>query len=390
MLSRVQSGFERARERRPAADFYRYDAERLDDDGAGDDALGGDCWCAPVEPGRPQYRWENIPPRLTTAANDSDLLQLPDDGDDDGCDGFDDEPMPAAPSACWWTPRSAPQRGAAPATGACSANSISVSIGADIGAEQPEKEQRRPLHTSGGRLAAPQQRAGPQIAIGLPASSEPSSRIQLQISGCPSSVTVSVQTHAPAAAAAAPRPRRPRPAVTAAASAARPEQPEPEEDKALARALGLLRESGWYYGALSWQQAQLALQSTAEGTFLARDSHHRRFVFALSMQTAHGPTSMRVQLWRGRFRLDAAAELLDGMPTFADVHALVEHYARQGLVAVDGVPVRVRLGRPLKRTVPSLQHCCRLALNAAGCDDRRLALLPAQLRTYLDQYPYSR
>ena len=382
----MQSGYDMSREekRRPAnslaADFYRYEAADCYDDAAGgEDALAGDCWGAPqLEPARPQYLWENIPPRLTTAAPDSDLLQLP-DGDDD-C--YEDEPMPAA-GARWWAPHE--QRNA-PSTAGTASSSTNANISVSIsGAEQRDKEQRRPLHTSGGRLAAPPQLAGPQIAIGLPAA-EPSGHIQLQISGCPASLTVSVQTRP---AAAAPRPRRPRPA-SAAAATARVEPVEPEEDKALARALGLLRDSGWYYGTLSWQQAQLALQATAEGTFLARDSHHRKFVFALSMQTARGPTSMRVQLWRGRFRLDAPAELLDGMPTFADVNALVEHYARKGLVAVDGAQVKVRLGRPLRRAVPSLQHCCRLALNAAGQEDRRLELLPAQLRTYLDQYPYSR
>lgn len=373
LSSPVQSGFEMSPARRLAADDNRPPADCVanffgrvsawPDDG--DARLPAHC-CLPagdaLEPPQPRYHWEHIPPRLAPAAEERDLLDLTADGDD-------------APSSDWESAAAEPRWWEPPAP-AADTGRLSVSISAAPAAAEPE---RRPLHHSGGRLAG----SGPQIAIGLPPAAAPAS-IQLQISGCPASLTVSVRTHHEPAA---PRPaRRTRPEACAE-SAARPAE---DESRALTRALGLLRESGWYYGAFSWQEAQLRLQSAAEGTFLARDSLHRRFVFALSFQTARGPTSIRVQLSRGRFRLDAPAELLDAMPTFADVHALVEHYARRGSLPVDGWPaLSMRLGRPLRREVPSLQHCCRLALNAAGLRPPH-GSLPAQLEHYLDQYPYGR
>ena len=162
----------------------------------------------------------------------------------------------------------------------------------------------------------------------------------------------------------------------------------------LARATAHLKESGWYYGMLSWQEAQECLRGAARGTFLARDSFDRRFLFALTVQTAQGPTSVRVQFLRGRFRLDAPAALLSGMPTFPDVNSLVEHYARHGHVLYDqkGRPLlKMRLVRPLRREAPSLQHWCRLALNAATAGGSgQPPLLPDKLRRYVREYPFSR
>jgi len=336
-----------------------------------------------LEPERPRYLWEHIPPRLAPAAGvSSDLLDL--GGDDEDCDVDVEEDHDASAGWSWDMPTMRKE------------NSVSVSICAGAPPAQARVEdhhpERRPLHHSGGGLAVTARTAAtaPRIDIGLPAS-EPcgaGSSIHLQISGCPTSVlTVSVST----------QPQRP-----TATKSCRPQRstrhqlPEvPEEvvesdEKALERALRLLRESGWYHGALSWQQAQVALQDTPEGTFLARDSLHRRYVFALSVQTAHGPTSVRVQLHKGRFRLDAPGALLEDMPSFPDVTSLVEHYARRGPVSVDGFPqLTMRLRQPLMRQVPSLAHCCRLALHGAGAS-RPAVTLPAAVRSYLDDYPYSR
>jgi len=250
------------------------------------------------------------------------------------------------------------------------------------------------------------------VHSGDPCTASCSGRIKLEITApCSSSVTVSVSPcHGPRAgdpsAAHVPRcgpcvapasplsyHRHPAPCCAPAeAQAGLASCCDPPEDEiaVLARATAHLKESGWYYGMLSYQEAQLLLREAEQGTFLARDSFDRRFLFALTVQTSQGATSVRVQFLRGRFRLDAPAALISGMPTFSDVNSLVEHYARHGHVLYDqkGRPLlQMRLSRPLRREVPSLEHCCRLALNGLR---PRPEVMPERLRRYLDQYPFSR
>ena len=66
-----------------------------------------------------------------------------------------------------------------------------------------------------------------------------------------------------------------------------------------------LEESGWYYGQLSWQQATDLLKGKQVGTFLIRDSSDSMYLFALSVQTERGPTSIRIHYCNGQFKLDA-------------------------------------------------------------------------------------
>ncbi|XP_037074833.1 phosphatidylinositol 3-kinase regulatory subunit beta-like [Pollicipes pollicipes] len=364
---------------------------------------GGYVLSRPAEPlDGVQYLWKNIPPRLAPPGADEDLLDLSADCDDLWSpDDLECDPACGAPPPPAETPP-APE-----------AARVSVSVGPCSRTAEPE---RRPLHHSGGGLrraeADSPQPAQPRIEIDLPArtcGAACSGRIKLEISApCSSSVTVSVNgcgageaaaPCGPCAAPASPWPASPsRPPLPPCCSPALwrpPPAAEPSEDEmaVLARATGHLKESGWYYGMLSWCEAQELLHNAARGTFLARDSFDRRFLFALTVQTAQGPTSVRVQFCSGRFRLDAPATLLAGMPAFGDVNSLVEHYARHGHVLYDqkSRPVlRMRLGRPLLRRVPSLQHCCRLALNASAADGRPPPPLPDRLRSYLQQYPFSR
>ncbi|KAF0302514.1 Cytokine-inducible SH2-containing protein [Amphibalanus amphitrite] len=395
---------------------------------------------APDATDGPRYLFDHIPPRLAPSRGEDDLFDLPAAGGED-----DLWPPTSEDRLC----RPAPERlGAAPVSCAAAVTqpgppSVSVSIGGCSRLEPasvPTATERRPLHHSGGGLCRtsepPQPAADPEgcipaIEIGLRPScpSSCSGSIKLQISvPCNRATTVSVRSHpphgahtahvphaahlashaascGPCAAPASPLPaspcRPPHPLrsccgpsfgpIAVAVDATPPEAAGDDEMAVLAKATAYLRESGWYYGMLSWQEAQEYLRGANRGTFLARDSFDRRFLFALTVQTAKGPTSVRVQFLQGRFRLDAPATLLPGMPTFPDVNSLVEHYARHGHVLYDqkGRPLlKMRLVRPLRQEPPSLQHWCRLALNAAGLE--KPPLLPDKLQKYVQEYPFSR
>ncbi|XP_037571054.1 cytokine-inducible SH2-containing protein isoform X2 [Dermacentor silvarum] len=168
-------------------------------------------------------------------------------------------------------------------------------------------------------------------------------------------------------------------------------------------ALRTLRTSGYYYEGLSWEEAGRLLRGRSVGTFLVRDSSDNRFLFALSVQTERGPTSVRIHYWRGQFRLDCEDALAGSMPWFSCVVSLVEHYVQlsrsakgQMCVWLDGHGRRdlpIMLTRPLYREPASLQHLCRIALNrsagaAVAAASRTVEPLPAALKDYLRDYPH--
>lgn len=87
-----------------------------------------------------------------------------------------------------------------------------------------------------------------------------------------------------------------------------------------------LRNSGWYYENVSWQESIVLLKNTEPGTFLIRDSSDPNFLFSLSVQTSRGPTSVRLHYVNGQFRLDAEEKLVPHMPSFNSVVELIDYY----------------------------------------------------------------
>ena len=210
-----------------------------------------------------------------------------------------------------------------------------------------------------------------------------------------------------------------------------PQVPQSDTDLVrLAATCKALRSSGWYYEGLSWQESAEALQSTAPGTFLVRDSSDPKFLFSLSVQTDRGPTSVRLHYVCGQFRLDAETRLAPQMPLFDCVVQLVEYYIEatkdsakaavgegkwskgnhmrhkeQVWVDANGhMYSHILLTTPLykKQHLPSLQHLARLAINKSlkaatpkKLSSNRTSLavnqlpLPTLLTDYLKEYPYS-
>ena len=63
------------------------------------------------------------------------------------------------------------------------------------------------------------------------------------------------------------------------------------------------------------------------GTFLLRDSSDSRCLYALSIQTEAGPTSVRIHYVDGDFRLDASSSCVaSNLPRFRSVLELVDFY----------------------------------------------------------------
>jgi len=132
----------------------------------------------------------------------------------------------------------------------------------------------------------------------------------------------------------------------------------------------------FYFGRLSAADAARKLAGCAVGTFLLRDSADRRFLFALSVQTLRGPTSVRLARdpSSGRFRLDCDRAQRRAMPTFASVVDLVRYYFRPSTdrhcVLVDGaaaagVPVTLTAALAAVDGPPSLAQLVRQSVHRA-------------------------
>jgi len=161
---------------------------------------------------------------------------------------------------------------------------------------------------------------------------------------------------------------------------------------------------GFYFGKMSIDEASEHLRESPIGTFLLRDSSDCRFLFALSVKTHRGPTSIRISyVDPGVFRLDSDEDQARVMPTFDCVLALLRHYVmlscerHQFLFQNDYVFLEssgrkdtpVLLIRPLVIRPERLGYICRRRINGLveGRSVERLHLTPS-LRKYLTDYPY--
>lgn len=159
----------------------------------------------------------------------------------------------------------------------------------------------------------------------------------------------------------------------------------------------LLQTSGWYHEGLSWQQSENLLKNSPVGSWLMRDSSDSRFVFAVSVQTTRGPTSVRVHYYLGKFRLDAEPRLSHAMPVFDCPIKMLEHYVeyskrvdehrKEVWVDYSGqIYSQIYLTKPLVKEVSSLSHLARLVVNRNKLSNDNL---PPLIKNYLAEYPYS-
>ncbi|XP_066986706.1 uncharacterized protein [Macrobrachium rosenbergii] len=169
-----------------------------------------------------------------------------------------------------------------------------------------------------------------------------------------------------------------------------------DDERVLGNMRRALAESGWYWERLSWRQAETLLQSTSLGTFIVRESADTRYLYSLSVQTERGPTSVRIHYTTGKFRLDCESHMTSSIPEFSSIINLIEYYIRmnrklQRHVWVDTQgkmysPLTIR--QPLLRSVPTLKHLSRLAINLSLPRSCSATRLPAALSQYIDEYPY--
>lgn len=172
----------------------------------------------------------------------------------------------------------------------------------------------------------------------------------------------------------------------------------------LGRTLYGLEEGRLYYTDLDSTAARALLQDSPEGTFLVRDSSDPKYLFSLSVKTARGATSVRVEYFRGYFQLDCEDAMKRKLPRFEtlldllDFHSAVSRDSAGGqyrwLESSRRKDMVMRLTTPRRHSPPSLCHLARVAVNQ-NLEDLHLPSrstdllpLPVKIKQYLREYPY--
>ncbi|XP_070710068.1 suppressor of cytokine signaling 2 [Pempheris klunzingeri] len=173
------------------------------------------------------------------------------------------------------------------------------------------------------------------------------------------------------------------------------------DERRIASAMKDLRNTGWYWGSLTANEAKEILQDASEGTFLVRDSSQRDYLFTISAMTSAGPTNLRIEYKHGKFKLDSVVLVKPKLKQFDSVVHLVEHYVRlsrtgdkaaasnstPAAAAAPNGTVQLLLTRPVYTATPPLQHLCRIAINRRTRRVQDLPL-PNRLKDYLTDYSY--
>lgn len=136
-----------------------------------------------------------------------------------------------------------------------------------------------------------------------------------------------------------------------------------------------LQHSGYYWGAMTMEEAHEILSQAPLGTFLIRDSGQSDVFFTLSYQSEDGPTSVRVQLHDLLFSLHGSHR------TFPSLFALLTYYTSSSCKLT--VPYRRQRPERLK------QMCRRALIRTYGAENvNTLPGLSIQVKDYIHVYPY--
>ncbi|XP_026676317.1 suppressor of cytokine signaling 2-like [Diaphorina citri] len=166
----------------------------------------------------------------------------------------------------------------------------------------------------------------------------------------------------------------------------------------------VLRMSGFYYESISQQKALDLLTNKSPGTFLVRNSSNPQHIFAISVQTIKGPTSVRLNYLNGLFYFDCDDHLHDRIAKFPCVIQLIEHYIKHAAPSAPSGTSgkqqvwldyftrkyysKILLVKPLRKEIPKLQQLCRSAIYKNNLYVSSHSI-PHSLVTYLKQFPYA-
>ncbi|XP_061169598.1 uncharacterized protein LOC133178956 [Saccostrea echinata] len=158
-----------------------------------------------------------------------------------------------------------------------------------------------------------------------------------------------------------------------------------------------LKDCGWYWGPLSWDEAEIKLMSKPDGSFLVRDSSDERYILSLSFNMNGHVHHTRIEHHKGKFSFWSQPDSL-GKSTIKDFIEQCVRNSRNGqflyFIRPSGPgapPMPVHLLHPVSRfrQMQSLQHMCRFQiLQIVRRDHIDRLPIPTRIKDYLRESQY--
>lgn len=158
-----------------------------------------------------------------------------------------------------------------------------------------------------------------------------------------------------------------------------------------------LKDVGWYWGPLVWEEAEAKLANKADGSFLVRDSSDERYILSLSFKHQGRVHHTRIEHHRGQFSFWSQPES-HGKSTIKDFIEQCVENSRNGRFlyfirpsAPGAPPLPIHLLHPVSRfaQMRSLQHMCRFAiLQMVRRDHIDNLPVPTRIKNYLQEAQY--
>ncbi|XP_072031267.1 suppressor of cytokine signaling 7-like isoform X2 [Amphiura filiformis] len=164
-----------------------------------------------------------------------------------------------------------------------------------------------------------------------------------------------------------------------------------------ATSLRRISEYGWYWGPMSWDDAEMRLENMPDGSFLVRDSSDDRHILSLSFRAQGSTHHTRIEHHNGKFSFWSQPSSHGSSSIVEFIEEAMQH-SRNGRFLyflrprVPGFPpAPVQLLFPISRfqKARSLQHMCRFVIRRQVRLDHIDELpLPRRLRDYLKEGQY--
>ncbi|MCP9260992.1 BMA-SUR-2, isoform c [Dirofilaria immitis] len=163
------------------------------------------------------------------------------------------------------------------------------------------------------------------------------------------------------------------------------------------QAMKLIRESSWYWGNMSWKDAEKVLMSQLPGTYLVRDSASDRYIFTLSYRTEHSVHHTRLAQHGGNFCLGGPNSLVKADSLVSFIENSLQNCGKKRICVLmhsksDNTEIEIlELNHLLHRheLLPSLKYLCRVVIR--NCVEKELLPylpLPPNMIYYLKDPKY--
>ncbi|KAJ0000907.1 hypothetical protein NQD34_005927 [Periophthalmus magnuspinnatus] len=139
-----------------------------------------------------------------------------------------------------------------------------------------------------------------------------------------------------------------------------------------ATSLRELEKCGWYWGPMTWEDAEAKLKEKPDGSFLVRDSSDPRYILSLSFRSQNITHHTRMEHYRGTFSLWCHPKFEDRCHSVVEFIERAIAHSKNGkflllimAIKLSGLPpTPVQLLYPVSRfsSVKTLQHLCRFCI----------------------------